>query len=330
MSNLPVIASDAESSVTTLQEDEERRALALVDQDVLQLHKAAKSENTLIAYEKAIMAFRIWCDEKRVVSLPAMPETVAAYLTHRMKLGAGASTLSVIQAAIRHLHRENNQPSPTDNENVKSVMRGIRRTIGTAQTQKQPATAERIAAMVAHMPTTMQGKRDRALILLGMAGAFRRSELVALDIKDLQETENGLDVFLGKSKTDQEGEGYLIAIPHGQSLKPVQAVMDWIEAAGISSGPVFRPVSRGGNALDRRLTGHSVALIVKQYAELAGLNPTDLSGHSLRAGFVTSAAERGVDLNRIMDQTRHVDPRTVRTYIRRAERYRDHAGAGFL
>jgi site-specific recombinase XerD len=308
----------------------EARAVALVDQDVLKIRDAAKADNTLRAYDRAMGAFRIWCDEKRVASLPALPETVAAYIVDRMKQGASASTLSVTLAGIRHHHHECNQVSPTEDKNVKSVMRGIRRTIGTAPSQKQPATAERIAAMVAHIPDTLHGKRDRALILLGMAGAFRRSELAALDIENLRESPEGLDVTITRSKTDQEGAGYLIAIPHGQSLKPVQAVKDWINAAAISEGPLFRPVSRGGNAAARRLSAQSVALIVKHYAGMAGLDPAELSGHSLRAGFVTSAAERGVDLNRIMDQTRHVDPRTVRTYIRRAERYRDHAGAGFL
>lgn len=330
MANLPAIVPDTDNTVTTLQDDQTRRAMALVDDDVRKVHLASKSENTLKAYQKQMTTFASWCQDKQVSALPALPETIAAYLVHRMKSGLSAATIEQALAAIRHFHREAGQGSPTGNENVKSTMRGIRRTIGTKQTQKQPATAERIAAMVAHMPTTMKGKRDRALILLGMAGAFRRSELVSLNIEDLQETENGLDVSLGRSKTDQEGQGYLIAIPHGQSLKPVQAVMQWIEAAVISSGPLFRAVSRGGNPSAKRLSDHSVALIVKQYADLAGMDPKDLSGHSLRAGFVTSAAERSVDLNRIMDQTRHVDPRTVRTYIRRAERYKDHAGAGFL
>ena len=209
-------------------------------------------------------------------------------------------------------------------------MRGIRRTIGTAPVQKQPATAERLSAMLAHIPADLHGKRDRALLLLGMAGAFRRSELIGLDVEDLTFTEKGMDVTIRRSKTDQEGQGHLVAIPAGECLKPVAAVKAWLEAAGITSGPLFRPVNKAGRAGDERLSDRSVANIVKAYAGRAGLDLPAFSGHSLRAGFVTSAADRGADINRIMDQTRHTDPRTVRKYIRRAERYKDHAGAGFL
>lgn len=185
--------------------------------------------------------------------------------------------------------------------------------------------------MVAHMATDMGGLRDRALVLLGMAGAFRRSELVALNVSDLTFTDHGVDVFLRRSKTDQEGEGYTVAVPNGKSLHPVAAVTVWIEAAKLDGDvPLFCPVNKGGAVSSERLTGWSVAKIVKSYAALAGLDATDFSGHSLRAGFVTSAADRGADMQRIMDQTRHKDPRTVRGYIRRSERYRDHAGSGFL
>ncbi|WP_442582522.1 tyrosine-type recombinase/integrase [Mesorhizobium sp. ASY16-5R] len=270
------------------------------------------------------------CTGKGITSLLALPQTVAAYLVARMKEGRKASTLAVAVAAIRHTHKAAGLPTPTEHEAVSMVVKGIRRTIGTAPVQKQPATAERVSAMLAHSAHTMQGMRDRALILLGMAGAFRRSELVALDASDLAFTDKGLDVTIRRSKTDQEGEGYTVAIPNGESLRPVAVVRAWLDAAGITEGPLFRPVNKSSAVSGERLSGWAVAKIVKGYAERAGLDAEEFSGHSLRAGFVTSAAERGADLNRIMDQTRHVDPRTVRKYIRRAERYRDHAGAGFL
>ena len=232
--------------------------------------------------------------------------------------------------AIRHYHREAGLASPSEHDGVQNVMRGIRRTIGTAPVQKQPMTAERLAITLAHVPNTIAGKRDRALFLLGMAGALRRSELVALDVADLTFTEKGLDVVVRSSKTDQEGEGALVAIPAGESLKPVAAVREWMEAAGIGEGPLFRPIGKADKISANRLTDRSVANIIKGYASRAGFALPDFSGHSLRAGFVTSAADRGADINRIMDQTRHTDPRTVRKYIRRAEHYKDHAGAGFL
>lgn len=320
--NLPVLVDS---------EDEQRsRAIALIDEDVLSLAKASRSANTLKAYKHAMQAFILWGQGKGVATLPAEPGTVAAYMTARMKGGAKAASLSVFLAAIRHYHHENGYTSPSEADGVQNVMRGIRRTIGTAPNKKQPATAERVAAMLAHMPHDMTGKRDRALILLGMAGAMRRSELVGLNVEDLAETTSGIDVSIRKSKTDQEGQGHLIAIPHGESLKPVKAVREWLELAGITSGPLFRPVNKSGRVSSERLSDRSVANIVKAYASKAGMTVADFSGHSLRAGFVTSAADRGADINRIMDQTRHTDPRTVRGYIRRAERYKDHAGAGFL
>lgn len=131
-------------------------------------------------------------------------------------------------------------------------------------------------------------------------------------------------------KTDQEGAGKTVAVPHGTHLLPVQALQGWLAAAGITTGPIVRAVSRSGKVADEAITGHTVANVVKRYAKLAGLDVAGFSGHSLRAGFNTSAADRGADLNRIMEVSRHVDPRTVRTYIRRADRYKDHAGAGFL
>jgi site-specific recombinase XerD len=320
--NLPALVPTSDEATA--------RAVALVDGDVIAMVRASKAPNTLLAYRKAMEAFAHWCTARQVVSLPASPHAVAAYLTDRMKGGAKASSLAVIVAAIRHYHKEAAAPSPTENEGVVSVMRGIRRTIGTAPVQKQPATAMRLAAMLSHVPATLAGKRDRALILLGMAGAFRRSELVGLDVEDLAFTDAGLDVTVRASKTDQEGEGVTVAVPAGRTLLPVAAVRDWLDAADIDSGPVFRPIRKGGTIVEARLTDKSVANIVKAYAGRAGLKVDDFAGHSLRAGFITSAAENGADINRIMDQSRHSDPRTVRKYIRRADRYKDHAGAAFL
>lgn len=307
-----------------------QNAVALLDEDVIALAKASRSENTLLAYSKAMAAFRDWCASKSVQSLPAEPEALAAYLVHRMKGGAKASTLSVIVSAVRHWHRQAGHVSPSESEGVQNVMRGIRRTIGTASVQKKPATAERMSAMLAHVPLGLKGIRDRAIILLGFAGAFRRSELAAIRIEHLTFTDQGLDVLLPFSKTDQEGQGQTVAIPHGESLLPVKALKQWISEARITEGPLFRSINKAGDVSAAALSDRSIADVVKHYAGLAGLDPADFSGHSMRAGFVTSASERGADINRIMDQTRHTDPRTVRKYIRRAERYRDHAGAGFL
>jgi site-specific recombinase XerD len=324
VAHLPAVACPGAGTI------EKARAAVLVDEGVRDMLRAARAGNTVRAYAQACAAFSAWCSLKGVSSLPAEPEAVASYIVGMKDAGRKASTIAVALAGIRHMHKAAGFISPTEHDAVKEVSRGIRRTIGTAPTQKQPATAERIAALLSHMAPDMQGLRDRALIALGMAGAFRRSELVALDVQDLAFTDRGLDVTIRKAKTDQEGQGALVAVPHGRSIEPVRLVRAWIDAAALTDGPLFRRVGKGGRVSSERLTDRSVADIIKFYADRAGLDASAFSGHSLRAGFVTSAAERGADLNRIMDQTRHTDPRTVRKYIRRAERYRDHAGDGFL
>jgi integrase len=181
--------------------------------------------------------------------------------------------------------------------------------------------------MVDKAGTDMKGVRDRAL-LLGFAGAFRRSELVALNVADLQFCDGGLRVTVRKSKTDQEGQGATIAIVRGSSACPVNAVRIWIDAAGIYDGPVFRPGTRMGEISSRRLSARAVADIVKTYARRAGLKAANFSGHSLRSGFLTSAATRGASIFNMMDVSRHKSVETLRTYVRDAEIFRDHAGAG--
>ncbi|MEF2550918.1 site-specific integrase [Aurantimonas sp. A2-1-M11] len=209
-------------------------------------------------------------------------------------------------------------------------MQGIRRVLGTAVRQKAPATATDIAVMLSRISKTLHGTRDRALIALGFAGAFRRSELVALTVDDVTFTAQGADILIRRSKTDQDGEGQTISIPHGTRLMPIAALRTWLDASGIVEGPIFRRMRKGDAILPAAMTAQTVSLVVKRYAAASGLAVTEFAGHSLRAGFVTSGAECGADLNRIMDQSRHRDPRTVRSYIRRANRYKDHAGAGFL
>jgi integrase len=176
---------------------------------------------------------------------------------------------------------------PTDDERVKATVRGIRRTAGTAARKKAPAIAERLIAM-ANTGGGLIALRDRALLLLGFAGAFRRSEL-ALDYEDIEETEAGLKITIRRGKTDQEGSGATIAILRGTLACPVAALRAWLDAAGLTTGPVFRSIRKGGK-VSGRLTDRSVAKIVKSHAARVGLDPALFAGHSLRAGFLTSAA----------------------------------------
>jgi integrase len=167
------------------------------------------------------------------------------------------------------------------------------------------------------------------LLLLGFAGAFRRSELVALDISDIEETPDGIKITIRRSKTDQEGVGQTIAIPFGKIACPITALKEWIAVADIQSGAIFRSVNRHGR-VGERLTDQSVSDIVKEHAARLRLDPKQFAGHSLRAGFLTSAASRGASIFKMMDVSRHHSVDTLRGYVRDAELFKDHAGAGLL
>jgi len=297
----------------------------------IDLAKAEKAASTRKAYGIDYRLFKAWCDAKGVSSLPAAPETetVAAYIAAEAQT-AKPSTIGRRLAAIRYAHKLAGLETPTDAEGVKATMRGIRRTFGGARIKKTPAVAAKMLGMVATAPEGLLGLRDRALLLLGFAGAFRRSELVALDVADVAETETGLFVTIRHSKTDQEGQGETIAIARGDIACPVKALREWLDAAGIEAGAIFRPIDKAGTVRPSRLTCRSVANIVKAYAERAGFDASTFSGHSLRAGFLTSAAGKGASIFKMMDVSRHKSVDTLRGYVRDAELFKDHAGAGLL
>jgi len=300
--------------------------------------QASKADSTIRAYTSDARVFQDWCARYGFRSLPATPEAVAGFLVHEAEAGRAASTIGRRLAAIKYAHKLAKAADPTEDEEVSAAIKGIRRKLTTRPTrQKAAATVDVLQMLLARTPATLTGKRDRALLALGFAGAFRRSELMALNVADLVEHPEGLRVRIRKSKTDQEGAGTEIAIPHGRFVRPVALVREWLDAAGISDGPVFRPVSRYGvmRRLDARgepprLTTRAVGDIIKHYTSAAGLDASTFGPHSLRAGYITTAAERGADLARIMDQSRHRDPRTVVGYIRRANAFKDHSGSGFL
>jgi site-specific recombinase XerD len=254
---------------------------------------------------------------------------VAAYLAAQATTSK-ASTLGRRVAAIRYAHKLAGLVLPTDAEGVKATMRGIRRTFGSAKVRKAPAVAGKMLGMVATAPEGLTGLRDRALLLIGFGGALRRSELVALDVADLEETETGLLVRIRASKTDQEGQGATIAIARGDVACPVKALRAWLAASGIEAGPIFRPIDKAGAVRASRLTCRSVANIIKAYAARAGFDASTFSGHSLRAGFLTSAAGKGASIFKMMDVSRHKSVDTLRGYVRDAELFKDHAGTGLL
>jgi integrase len=262
--------------------------------------------------------------------MQATPETIARYIAH-MANTYGVGSIQIATAAIKKAFNLNGLESPTTHPHVKAVMAGITRTKGKAVTRKAPATAPRVKAMIATGgDNTLIDLRDKALIGLGFAAALRRSEIAALQVTDLEWTDNGLLVHIRKSKTDQEGKGATVAIPYGAMGIP-EAVKAWLQAAGITDGHVFRASNKWGFVgADKPMTGSAIAYIIKKRAEAAGLDPAIFSGHSLRAGFVTSAAESRADLLKIMDQTRHASVEMVRRYVREANVWDGHAGASFL
>ena len=233
------------------------------------LARAEKAASTRKAYGTDFRIFRTWCEERGVCALPAAPETVAAYLAAQASTSK-ASTLGRRVAAIRYAHKLAGLDLPTHAEGVKATMRGIRRTYGSARVRKAPAVAGKVLGMVATAPDKLAGLRDRALLLIGFGGALRRSELVALDVTDIAKTETGLLVTIRGSKTDQERAGATIAIAKGDVACPARALREWLDAAGIEQGAIFRPIDKAGTVRASRLTCRSVANIVKSYAARAG------------------------------------------------------------
>jgi site-specific recombinase XerD len=302
-------------------------ALAPFVESVTRYARASRADSTLRGYRSDWRDFEFWCLRHRLQSLPAAPATVAAYLSACAdggKLKAGSIQRRV--SAIAAFHQVHGHASPTSSAEVRLTVAGIRRTLGVAQEGKAPVLTADVAAMLAHVPAKLLDARDRALLLIGFAGAFRRSELVALNVEDIEFREDGLKVTIRKSKTDQEGAGQVIGIACGTKLCPARALREWLAAAQISAGPIFRHVDRHGR-IRERMSPEAVAIVVKRYAAAAGLDPAKYAGHSLCAGLVTQAAMNSVQELAIMKQTRHKSSDMLRKYIRDASLFRDNASA---
>lgn len=239
-----------------------------------------------------------------------------------------ASTINRRCSAIARAHRLAGFLTPLKGV-AKETMAGIRRTLGTAPHQVAPIGLKELKAMVAALPQSTKGIRDRALLLLGFAGALRRSELVALDVTDVTASDNGLLIMLRRSKTDQEGEGRTVGIPYGSHLEtcPVRAVQAWLQASEITEGPIFRPVNQHGIIASTRLSDRSVARIIQSAAKRAGLDPEQFAGHSLRAGLATAAAAAGVSEHDIARTTGHRSVAVLRSHVRTVTVFERNASA---
>jgi site-specific recombinase XerD len=288
------------------------------------------SYSTRKFYTIDLRIFHAWCNSMKINPLPASTVDIARFLAHEAARGIKPSTLIRRCAAIKMAHEAIGYQSPTQHEYVKSVLRGIKREKGASQNKKAPATAERMESMIAHCQTNIIGIRDKALLLLGFSGAFRRSELVALQVNDIVRTPEGIKVLIRRSKTDQEGKGHVIAILNGNKFRVVDVLNTWLQAAKITEGYIFRSIRKNGEVQKGKLSCRSVADIVKRYAKKAGLTVDDYSGHSLRSGFITSGAQAGADLFKLMEVSRHKKPETVLGYVRESKLFENHAGEKFL
>jgi site-specific recombinase XerD len=290
---------------------------------------ASKADATRRAYASDWRDFAAWCADHGQSEFPAAPATLAAYLSALATAGSKVSTIRRRCTSIGDAHRRNGHDNPAAHAGVKATLAGISRTLGSAPTKKTALTVDLLAKALRRIPEDLTGLRDRALILIGFAAALRRSELVALDVADLARHPKGLVITIRKSKTDQAGAGCTKAIPHGRKLGAVRALDTWLNAANISTGPVFRGV-RGIRVLGRRLCAHQVARIVQKRTAAVGLDPTLFAGHSLRSGYISSAADHGASLQAIADDALHKKLDTTRGYVQIADAFRDHSGKGFL
>lgn len=286
------------------------------------------AQNTRTAYASDWKLFKAWCAEQQRRPLPATPETVLGYIV-TLAEKCSVDTISRRLCGIAFYHRQERMTDPTTDPEVDVTMRGLRRAKGTAANGKAPITTPLLRCLLQHCPNSMRGYQARALLLVGYAGAFRRSELVALNVTDVMFVDTGMVIQVRRSKTDQEGIGYTKGIPFGQneSTCPVRALRGWMTAASITTGCVFRALDAYGRVREQPLPSYGVARTVQWLVKQAGLDPKQYGGHSLRSGLVTAAAQAGVQERVIMQQTGHTDVRTLRRYIRDGSLFRENAAA---
>jgi integrase len=302
-------------------------ALAQLGEQAHAYARMARSPRTVAAYASDWRLFSAWCAERSLERLPATITTIARYVADQAGRGLKPASIDRRLVAINREHKVNGFPAPGLDPVVREVLAGVRRTHGSAQRQVTAVLTDDLKSMLGATPESLRGLRNRAVLLLGFAGAFRRSELVALNVGDLDFQRNGLVVMLRRTKTDQEARGRRVGIPFGsiEQTCPVRALLRWLEAAEITRGAVFRAVDRHDNVSRQRLSDRSIARLVKEHAALIGLDPARYAGHSLRAGLATSAADGGASDRAIMRQTGHRSTAMVNRYVREGRLFRDNA-----
>ena len=326
--NLSLVSNSNDLSGVQHSEDKARFARNFLD---------TMAGETLRAYRSRFASFAAWCESAGRQSMPASSATVAAYLEHLETTGHKASTINQVVAAVSKAHTAAGVENPCASAEVKAARKAASRRLGVAPHAKAAATLDVTRAVVSGISgKSLVDLRDKALLLMGFYGAFRRSELVSLRVSDLSEEKDKggrpvVVVTVRRSKTDQTGQGMTKAIfaasKEFKNICPVRALRDWISAAGLAGDdPLFPSIKKGGKLSGVALSGHAVADIIQKRAASAGVE-LELSGHSLRRGFVTSAVEKGASERAIMNQTGHKSVTTVRRYIERHDAITDNAAA---
>jgi len=303
---------------------------ALQEETLLNL-QSSKSNNTIRAYKSDFRDFGLFCAQNGFKSLPSEPKIVSIYLTHLSSKEIKMSTLKRRLVSIGVIHKLKGHYLDTKHPIIIENIMGIKRRKGSLQKGKKPLLINNLKIIInvidEYNNQDLKKFRDRSIILMGFSGGFRRNEIVSLDYDDLDFVSEGLKITLKRSKTDQFGEGSIKGLPYFDNPQycPVLSLKNWIEISNISSGPLFRRFSKGSKLSENRLTDQTVALLIKKYLKLAGIDNKNYSGHSLRSGFATTAAESGAEERSIMAMTGHKSTEMVRRYIKEANLFKNNA-----
>ena len=303
---------------------------ALQKETLLNLQNS-KANNTVRAYKSDFNDFTLFCSQNGFKYLPSEPKIVSLYLTHLSTKNVKMSTLKRRLVSIGVIHKLKGHYLDTKHPSIIENIMGIKRRKGSLQKGKKPLLINYLKKIINVIDKEKKEEinklRDRSIILIGFSGGFRRNEIVSLNYEDLDFVQEGLKINLRRSKTDQFGEGSIKALPYFNNTQycPVLSLKKWTEVSNIDSGPLFRRFSKGSKLTKNRLTDQTVALLIKKYLKLAGMDSKNYSGHSLRSGFATSAADSGVDERSIMAMTGHKSSEMVRRYIKDANLFKNNA-----
>ena len=303
---------------------------SLKEETLLNLQNS-KANNTVRAYKSDFNDFGLFCAKNGFKSLPSDPKIVSLYLTHLSTKEAKISTLKRRLVSIGAIHKLKGHYLDTKHPSIIENIMGIKRRKGSIQKGKKPLLINNLKEIInvidQESKEEIKKLRDRTILLIGFSGGFRRNEIVSLNYEDLEFVSEGLKITIIRSKTDQFGEGSVKALPYFNNLKycPVLSMKKWIETSKITSGPLFRRFTKGSKLSKNRLTDQTVALLIKEYLDLVGIDSKNYSGHSLRSGFATSAAESGAEERSIMAMTGHKSTEMVRRYIKEANLFKNNA-----